>query len=123
MRTYRDAIVVLAVVLLVLVAPAFCQKQVSGTYSTWDADLINAEGLSQTGAGVYVAVLDTGLVPNWRDYFPEERIATKLGIGFVQEISIKAGNIDPCGYGLAMGQLHTTGFIGSDNSSHATHVT
>ena len=51
-------------------------------YSTWDSDLINIEKVSQTGRGVYVAVLDTGLVPNWRDYFPRDRIAEKLGTGF-----------------------------------------
>ena len=51
-------------------------------YSTWDADMINVENVSQTGAGVYVAVLDTGLMPNWSDYFPKARIATQLGTGF-----------------------------------------
>ena len=40
-------------------------------YHTWDSDMINVEAVSETGAGVYVAVLDTGLVPNWKDYFPE----------------------------------------------------
>jgi hypothetical protein len=45
----------------------------AGGYHTWDSDLINLEGLPQTGHGVYVAVLDTGMVPNWRDYFPEAR--------------------------------------------------
>ncbi|HVS24486.1 MAG TPA: hypothetical protein VMU03_12235, partial [Gammaproteobacteria bacterium] len=30
-------------------------------YSTFDADMVNVENVSQTGAGVYVAVLDTGL--------------------------------------------------------------
>jgi hypothetical protein len=57
-------------------------KIVVADFTTWDADLVNVEGLSQTGEGVYVAVLDTGLVPNWRDYFPENRIATDLGTGF-----------------------------------------
>ena len=40
-------------------------------FHTWDSDLINLEAVAQTGHGVYVAVLDTGLVPNWRDYFPK----------------------------------------------------
>jgi hypothetical protein len=55
-------------------------------YSTWDADLINVEFVPQTGKGVYVAVLDAGLVPNWRDYFPEARVATALGMGFYTEV-------------------------------------
>src|SRR5918994_7509899 len=43
-----------------------------GGYHTWDSDLINVDAVSQTGHGVYVAVLDTGMVPNWRDYFPPQ---------------------------------------------------
>ena len=53
--------------------------------ATWDNDVIDTEKVAGgiNGAGVYVAVLDTGLAANWRDYFPEERIATELGRGFV----------------------------------------
>lgn len=50
--------------------------------STWNLDVINATDfgfddrqVTEAGEGVYVAVLDTGLTKNWRDYFPEERIA------------------------------------------------
>ena len=42
-------------------------------YPTWDSDMVNIENVTQTGQGVYVAVLDTGLVPNWSDYFPREK--------------------------------------------------
>lgn len=91
-------------------------------YSTWDSDLINVENVSQTGAGVYVAVLDTGLVPNWSDYFPKDRIATNLGTGFEQPVSFKAQN-DACGLGVTVGALHQTSFIGSTGSTHGTHVT
>src|SRR5690348_2661032 len=93
-----------------------------GGYTTWDSDLINIEKVSQTGAGVYVAVLDTGLVPNWADYFPKERIATNLGIGFFQPVSFKAGN-DACGFGVEVGQLQQSTWVGSTGSSHGTHVT
>src|SRR5450759_290352 len=94
-------------------------------YSTWDSDLINVEKVTETGTGVYVAVLDTGLVPNWSDYFPKERIATKLGTGFEQPVSFKAQNDanDACGLGITVGKLHQTSFIGSIGSSHGTHVT
>ena len=53
---------------------------------TWDNDMIDVEKVDDyTGEGVYVAILDTGLAVNWRAYFPEERIATKLGRGFVDK--------------------------------------
>ena len=109
--------------LVVSLLPTFslAQKQIAGTFSTWDADLINSEDVAQTGAGVYVAVLDTGLVPNWSNYLPKNRIATKLGTGFFQSISFKARN-DICGLGITVGQIRQTGFIGSNSSSHGTHV-
>jgi len=34
------------------------------------------------GSGVYVAVLDTGLLDSWRQYFPQERIAEEFAIAF-----------------------------------------
>lgn len=85
--------------------------------------MINIEQVPQTGAGVYVAVLDTGLVPNWRDYFPVARVATHLGTGFDQSISFKAGNLDPCGIDFQVGQLRQTTWVGSTGSTHGTHVT
>jgi subtilisin family serine protease len=91
-------------------------------YSTWDADLINVEAVTQTGKGVYVAVLDTGLVPNWADYFPKERINTKLGTGFDQPVSMSPGK-DPCEIDVNKGQLHQTTWVGSTGSTHGTHVT
>jgi len=94
----------------------------AGGNPTWDSDLINIEKVSQTGAGVYVAVLDTGLVPNWRDYFPKERIATHLGTGFDQSVSFKAG-AGPCQLEAEVGPLRQTTWVGSTGSTHGTHVT
>lgn len=91
-------------------------------YMTWDADAIDIENVAETGNGVYVAVLDTGLAPNWKDYFPAERIATRLGKGFYQNVSFKAGN-DVCALGTEVGPLIETGFVGSRGSEHGTHVT
>ena len=91
-------------------------------YSTFDADMVNVEKVSQTGAGVYVAVLDTGLAPNWKDYFPGARIAEKLGKGFQQSVAFKAKQ-DQCGLGVEVGALRETTFIGSRGSEHGTHVT
>lgn len=98
------------------------QPSTADGYGTFDADMINVENVSQTGAGVYVAVLDTGLAPNWKDYFPEARVAAHLGKGFVQSLSFKAFN-DRCGLGVTTGQLRETTFIGSRGSEHGTHVT
>ncbi|HEY5436671.1 MAG TPA: S8 family serine peptidase [Candidatus Limnocylindrales bacterium] len=97
----------------------------AGGYQTWDSDLINVEQVSQTGAGVYVAVLDTGLVPNWTDYFPKERVRTDLGTGFEQQVNFKAAtdSKDPCGVEVEKGQLRQSTWVGSRGSSHATHVT
>lgn len=98
------------------------QPSTADGYGTYDADMINIENVSQTGAGVYVAVLDTGLAPNWKDYFPEARVAAHLGKGFVQSVSFKAHN-DRCGFGVTTGALRETTFIGSRGSEHGTHVT
>lgn len=90
-------------------------------FHTWDSDMINIENVTQTGTGVYVAVLDTGLVPNWKDYFPEERVATHLGTGFDQSVSFKAHS-DKCGFGVEVGALRQTTWVGSTGSTHGTHV-
>jgi subtilisin family serine protease len=56
--------------------------------STWDQDAVDVTslGLGRTiaydGGGVYVAVLDTGLLDSWRQYFPQERIATQFAKAF-----------------------------------------
>ena len=93
-------------------------------YSTWDSDLINVEAVTQTGLGVYVAVLDTGLVPNWRDYFPRARIAQGLGTGFEQSVVFRVrSGTDPCGLEAEVGPLRQTTWVGSTGSTHGTHVT
>lgn len=91
-------------------------------FPTWDADVINLENVPQTGRGVYVAVLDTGLVPNWADYFPRERVATHLGAGFVQAVTFKARATDPCGLEAEVGTLRSSTWVGSRGSAHGTHV-
>ena len=118
---------VLAAALLVTVTAASAQNvfrnltTTAGGYSTWDADMINSESVPQTGKGVYVAVLDTGMVPNWRDYFPDARVATHLGTGFQQSVSFKAKK-DVCGVGVEVGALRNDTWVGSRGSTHGTHV-
>jgi hypothetical protein len=47
-------------------------------------DLINAENnTTYNGNGVWVAVLDSGFYPNWRDYFDETRILTQYANAFI----------------------------------------
>jgi subtilisin family serine protease len=91
---------------------------------TYDADQINVERVTQTGKGVYVAVLDTGLVSNWRDYFPEQRVAEELGTGFDQPVRFKSGGEDPCTFTSEAGSLRQSTWVGSTgpSGSHGTHV-
>jgi subtilisin family serine protease len=57
--------------------------------STWNLDSINVTDfwfnnrqVDYDGTGVYVAVLDTGLMDSWRRYFPQERIAVDYARSF-----------------------------------------
>jgi subtilisin family serine protease len=73
----------------------------TGGFSTWDQDAINAtvsplsaaRGVPQTGRGVYVGILDTGLLYTWRQYFPQERIATQYATSFVGGGAADQGNV------------------------------
>jgi len=66
-------------------------SDLTGGFSTWNQDAINAtvaplsnaRGVSQTGEGVYVGILDTGLLSTWPQYFPQERIAAQYARSFV----------------------------------------
>jgi subtilisin family serine protease len=91
----------------------------SNGVSTWDLDAVNVTERGVTpvrrvaydGSGVYVAVLDTGLVDNWLQYFPQERIATQFGIAFA-------------GGGGEQGTVSSQpNKWEHDQNSHGTHVT
>jgi hypothetical protein len=85
----------------------------AGGNETWDSDQIDIENVSQTGAGVYVAILDTGLVANWRDYFPQARVAEELGVGFYQNVDMGVAK-NGCDLTLnATGAVRTTPVVGS----------
>lgn len=119
----------LAVAALVAIAPAalagnpFSRSTTTeGGNHTWDSDQIDIENVSETGAGVYVAILDTGLVPNWQDYFPDDRVAQELGIGFHQNVDMTVAK-NGCDLTLtAKGAVRGTTFVGSRSSSHGTHT-
>ena len=86
--------------------------------STWNLDAINVTDfgvdnrqVAFDGTGVYVAVLDTGLVDSWRQYFPEERIAVEYAKSFG-------------GGGGEMGNVsEQPNKWEHDQNSHGTHVT
>lgn len=86
--------------------------------NTWNLDAINVTDygvadrkVSYDGTGVYVAVLDTGLLDSWRRYFPEERIATEYAKCF--------GG----GGGEAGAVSEQPNKWEHDQNSHGTHVT
>ena len=94
-----------------------------GGYHTWDSDLINVDAVSQTGHGVYVAVLDTGLVPNWKDYFPNARVATNLGTGFDQPVTFRSSSKNnPCGLETEIGKAPHNRIVLSDPTVSGTHA-
>jgi subtilisin family serine protease len=72
----------------------------AGGLSTWNLDAVNVTSgpgvdkrvVPYTGAGVYVGVLDTGLLPSWRQYFPEDRIADEYATTFVGGGAFDQGN-------------------------------
>jgi len=65
--------------------------------ASWDRDIIDvqdvgengrvggpdAREVAQTGAGVHVAVIDSGLIKNWRDFLLEDRVRTDLARAFL----------------------------------------
>jgi subtilisin family serine protease len=60
-----------------------------GGANTWNLDAVNVTDagvkgrtVAQDATGVYVGVLDTGLLDSWRQYFPEQRIATQYAKAF-----------------------------------------
>ena len=54
----------------------------------FNVDMVDAEQVCETGKGVYVAVLDTGLLSNYLDFFPEGKVDIKeeWGKGFTHNV-------------------------------------
>jgi subtilisin family serine protease len=86
--------------------------------ATWDLDQIgvmengtpDSRSVAFDGSGVYVAVIDTGLLSSWRFYFGEERIASEFAIAFG-------------GGGGEKGNVSTQpNKWQTDQNSHGTHV-
>lgn len=86
--------------------------------STWDQDAVDVTSrevpgrtVAQDGNGIYVAVLDTGLLDTWRQYFPQQRIATQFAKAFNGGGGEQGNVSDP------------TNKWEHDQNSHGTHVT
>lgn len=110
----------MALLCLVLVAPAFAAPKTDlPVRSTWDNDMIDSDAVEQTGDGVYVAVIDTGLAANWKDYFPEDQIMDKLGKGFKESLKWN----EKTDSFIESGKVSETTFIGTASETHGTHVT
>jgi len=56
-----------------------------GGLLTFDMDMIDAENIERDGRNIWVAVIDTGMLPNWDYFFPKARIEGDLGIGFYED--------------------------------------
>ena len=87
-------------------------------FNTWDNDAINVtqfgtrtRQVAYDGTGVYVAVLDTGLLDSWRQYFPQERIATQFAKAFGGGGGFNGNVSEP------------TNKWEHDQNSHGSHVT
>lgn len=91
-----------------------------GTYVPWDVDIVNAENYLDGGDGVYVAVLDTGLISSWASFVaPTAIIETSLGRGWSYDITWNTTKND-----FDFVQNTNRGFITSTiGSGHGTHVT
>lgn len=81
------------------------------------ADMVNTENVTATGAGVYVAVLDTGLHPLSPFFFSQANVAWHLGKGFTHDLYWDDN------YGVMFSPLREDrGFVTQLASSHGTHV-
>lgn len=85
--------------------------------NTWDLDAVDVTNwhvagrtVPYDGSGTYVAVLDTGLLDSWRQYFPQQRIATQFATGF------SGGGGDNGNVSQPPNQWE------HDQNSHGTHV-
>jgi len=84
-------------------------------------DMVDSGEVDEDGEGVYIAVLDTGLLSDWEYFFSEANIRDDLGKGFTHDVYW-----DPVLEDIAFDPLRDDrGFITDDfkGSGHGTHVT
>lgn len=84
-------------------------------------DMVDAEYYPDGGDGIYIAVLDTGLLSAWPSWFAHAKIKTEWGKGFTHDVWW-----DPSINNFVWGPLRDDrGFITDSfkGSGHGTHVT
>jgi len=89
-----------------------------GTVLTWNLDILNIptahEVYKLDGSGIYVAVLDTGLEPQWKNYFPESSIDAKHAAAFMGAMATA--------YWVTGNVLNKNAWD-ADTNGHGMHVT
>jgi subtilisin family serine protease len=105
------------------IEPAELSQSLSATpgyYLPYDVDMVNGELFPNGGEGVYVAVIDTGLVNGWENFLPPTaNIRTDLGRGWSYDVVWNSSIND-------FDWIPNTerGYITNDaGSGHGTHVT
>jgi subtilisin family serine protease len=90
----------------------------AGTYLPYDVDIVNGELFANGGEGVYISVIDTGLVNGWQNFLPTTaNIRTDLGRGWSYDVVWD-------GTQFVWTENTSRGFITADvGSGHGTHVT
>jgi len=96
--------------------PSLCGAH--GTVLTWNLDMINVPTVHEVyglnGSGVYIAVLDTGLEPEWRLYFPEDRIDVEHAAAFLGAMATAY---------WVTGEVNNRNAWEADTNGHGMHVT
>jgi subtilisin family serine protease len=90
-----------------------------GYYLPYDVDMVNGEYFANGGEGIYVAIIDTGLVSNWVSFLPPTAtIRTDLGRGWSYDVVWNPGIND-----FDWMPNTARGFITNNvGSGHGTHV-
>jgi len=92
----------------------------TGNYLGYDIDMVNAEYFANGGEGIYVAIIDSGLVSNWASFLPPTAtVRTDLGRGWSYDVVWNPGISD-----FDWTPNAARGFITKayEGSGHGTHV-